>query len=165
MNNLELKAEYPNCKALELIKKLPITASEILDQEDIYFKVNKDRLKLRSINNKRHELIWYSRADETKAKNSNYEVYEVTNVDILKNMLTQTLGIKIIVRKKREVYIYNDCRIHIDKVEKLGEYVEFEVIMTAKRTEIEAQELMNFLINHFELATEQFISGSYSDLY
>ena len=164
MNNIELKAHYLNDKALDLVKKLQISNEYVLQQLDTYFNINKDRLKLREINNERAELIWYSRPDELEAKNSNYEIYESNNSNNLKKVLTSSLGVKVVVNKLRKAYIYNDCRIHIDKVENLGEFLEFEVVMIPERTDEQAKELMKFLKNHFKINNDDLINVSYSDM-
>ncbi|MEW5820769.1 MAG: class IV adenylate cyclase [Cyanobacteriota bacterium] len=164
MKNLELKVKYASDIALKLANKLELSESFDLIQVDTYYKVNQGRLKLRSINNKDHELIWYQRADRIDAKESTYEIFRTKDPEQMKLILKHSLGIKVIVEKHRQAFIYKDCRIHIDKVSQLGEFLEFEVVMIPDRTEQEANELMDFLIRHFNIKTDQLINVSYSDL-
>lgn len=164
MKNLELKAIYSNELALKLVKNLELTSSDCLYQKDIYFNVNFGRLKLRSINNNKYELIRYSRPDLTNSKESTYEIYQPGDPELLLNMLTQSLGIKTIIKKTRNLFMFNNTRIHIDKVDDLGEFVEFEVLMIPDRLPSEAQEIMDLLINHFKIKQSDLIEGSYSDL-
>lgn len=164
MKNLELKAKYPNDKAFELVKQLQIDESFVLKQVDTYFDAGKNRLKLREINDSGSELIWYSRPDELNAKSSHYEIYNTGDPAGLKKILELSIGVKTIVEKARNAFIYKDCRIHIDKVRDIGEFIEFEVVMTPGRTEQEAESLMQFLINHFKIDDKDLINVSYSDL-
>lgn len=71
-------------------------------------------------------------------------------------------GIKVIVEKRRKVYIFKNARIHIDNVSGLGNFIEFEVIYSGD--EKQSEDLMKFLINKFALKQEDFIKVSYSDL-
>lgn len=164
MENLELKATYSNTVALEKVRELEISESYNLQQQDTYFSVDGCRLKLRSINEKEHELIWYSRPDKLEAKASNYEIYNSLSPKDLKTVLSKALGISVVVRKLRRAYIYKDCRIHVDTVDNLGEFIEFEVVMIPGRTPQEASQLMDFLKNHFNVKQKDLITVSYSDL-
>lgn len=164
MKNLELKATLSNKEALKKVKELNIKESYDFEQVDMYFNVSSERLKLRIINGKEYELISYSRPDILSAKDSNYEIYVSQEPEKLQMMLISTLGLKVTVEKRRKVFIYNDCRIHVDNVVDLGEFIEFEVVMIDGRTEEEAQQLMQFLMNHFQITDEKLIHCSYSDL-
>lgn len=52
-------------------------------------------------------------------------------------------------------------RIHLDKVAKLGLFIEFEV---AVRNKHQAQERMKVLWKRFGIRKSRVVSGSYSDL-
>lgn len=164
MQNLELKAYYPVDRALERVKMLDILQSYDLLQEDTYFSVDGCRLKLRSINNKEHELIWYSRPDTLEAKASCYEIYQSAEPEQLKKVLSAALGVSVVVKKLRKAFIYKNCRIHIDSVEDLGEFIEFEVMMIPGRTAEQASNLMEELKNHFQIKHKDLIEASYSNL-
>lgn len=164
MKNLELKATYANEIALNLVKKLEITYSNILIQKDIYFNVNNGRLKLRSIDDKTFELIWYLRENKENSKYSNYEILEIIDYKKTIQILELSLGVKTIVDKTRNVFLWKDCRIHIDCVANLGEFIEFEIIMIPNRTRLEADQLMQILTDHFAITKNNLVKESYSDL-
>lgn len=164
MKNLELKVKYANEDAFKLVENLSCSSFDVLYQEDVYFNVEQGRLKLRSINNLRHELIYYLRSNTFDAKDSYYEIYETTSPESLKTILEKMHGVKVVVSKKRSVYIYKDCRIHIDYVSDLGEFLEFEVVMIPGRTEKQAKDLINFLKITFNIIDNDLIDVSYSDL-
>jgi adenylate cyclase len=164
MNNLEIKARYPNDRALRLVQSLDITEYYEFNQTDVYFNVPENRLKLRSINDESAELIYYARPDRPEAKNSYYEIYQTKDPAQLQKLLTLIFGIKNTVIKTRKVYIYKDCRIHIDNVQGLGEFLEFEVVIIHGRTAEEAQKLMQYLTEHFNITAADLVNISYTDL-
>ena len=65
------------------------------------------------------------------------------------------------MKKKREIFIFDNIRIHLDKVENLGEFLEFEIVYDNYE---QAKKQMKFLINYFKLNRNNFINNSYSDL-
>lgn len=163
--NLELKAKFPNIKrAVEIAKSLSETEGEVLEQTDTYYNVPEGRLKLREIKNGgniQSELIWYDRDEEGEERISHYERVPLDDAEGFTAILTHSLGADVKVQKQRTVYIWNNCRIHIDLVEQLGPYVEFEVTETQKDN---ARERLNHLIETFGITELDIINCSYADL-
>jgi predicted adenylyl cyclase CyaB len=79
----------------------------------------------------------------------------------LKEQLSSALGVRVIVKKKRELFLLDETRIHLDDVEGLGTYLEFEIPV---RDEQEAYGQMTFLREQFEVDRGSIFTGSYSDL-
>lgn len=75
-------------------------------------------------------LVFYDRPDTEGPKISNYEIVTLdsNNCQKMKNVLTQTNGILGSVKKIRHLYMVGETRIHIDKVENLGNFMELEVM-------------------------------------
>ena len=48
---------------------------------------------------------------------------------MLKKTLVMALGLVGIVQKTRYLFHYGQTRIHLDKVEKLGHFIEFEYVL------------------------------------
>lgn len=96
-------------------------------QEDTYFKVDKGRLKLR-LGNVEQNLIYYLRPDQAGPKRSDVFLHKPTDGDSLKTVLSASLGVKIVVRKAREIYFVDNVKFHLDQVEGLGTFVEIEAI-------------------------------------
>lgn len=130
-------------------------------QEDIYYVVKKGRLKLRIINGKTGNLIHYFRSNKTRQRISDYTISETETPEKLKRILNSLFQKLITVKKRREIFIVENIRIHLDKVESLGNFLEFEIII---KSEKQAEAVMRKLITHFELDEKQFIKVSYSDL-
>jgi adenylate cyclase class 2 len=153
-----LRAKY-KARTYISVKKNPRMFSE--SQKDIYYNVSKGRLKLRIIDGKRGTLIFYERKEKTGKRISNYLLAETGNPAELDNIMRKLYKVLVIVNKKREIYIANNVRIHVDKVRGLGNYLEFEIIFNSIR---EAKKTMTELITLFGLKENTFIKSSYSDL-
>jgi predicted adenylyl cyclase CyaB len=161
--NLEIKCRYPSAaKARERAKALGASARGILRQTDTYFKVDSGRLKLREINGKQFELIYYRRPDSKSTRYSDYSIISLPEARSAKSLFRSHFGVTVVVRKKRTLFLYKNARIHIDTVAGLGTFVEFEVVVTKGKRQ--AQELMNVLLQQFGIVPSMLIGGSYSDM-
>lgn len=160
--NLELKAKYPNIKRAEAIAcEFTQLQGETIGQVDTYFLVPHGRLKLREIEGQGSELIWYDRDESEMERISHYERCPVHDTAVLRTLLERAFGVDVTVRKKRTVYVWNNCRIHIDMVDTLGPFVEFEVL---NGTDDDAQERMKFLVREFGITELDIVNCSYADL-
>jgi predicted adenylyl cyclase CyaB len=110
------------------------------------------------------ELIFYHRPDQAGPKISQYEISETKDPEGLKNILQKAFGIRNTVIKTRHLYRQGRTRIHLDRVESLGEFIELEVVLSDSDAladgENEAQELMNKL----GIKAEHLIELAYIDL-
>ena len=69
-------------------------------------------------------MIYYAREDVAGARESHCELYHVEDPEGLKAMLTKALGVSAVVAKRRETLVIGNVRIHLDKVQGLGGFVE-----------------------------------------
>lgn len=71
-------------------------------------------------------MIYYERPDESELKISTYEIVEldVASAQKITSLLTKSLGIKIVVEKERNLWMYENTRIHLDIVQGLGCFSE-----------------------------------------
>ncbi len=129
--NLELKARVPDlASAREAALELGAVPSAVEQQRDTFFNARYGRLKLREIAGEPAYLIGYRRPDEQAARISEYTLVPVPNPQALKHALSQTLGIWLVVAKRREILLWDHVRIHLDTVEQLGTFVEFEAVLS-----------------------------------
>jgi len=134
-----------------------------MHQIDTYFNVPKGRLKLREIDGETAQLVYYKRADENVSRYSNYSIVEITDASEFKQMMMDALGVKAIVDKARELWMYGNTRIHVDDVDGLGHFVELETVIT-NQTNTEAQAEHNFVKRALEIDDAEIVPVSYSDL-
>ena len=159
--NLELKARVENHEAIKhILKNIGATFEKILDQIDIYYKVEDGLLKLR-IENGNYSLIKYNREEEKSDRWSNYYVVKMEGTET-ELLFSSLFPIETEVLKKRELYLYKNTRIHIDTVENLGKFIELETVVHGEREY--AKELFDEMIELLNLDLSDQIRSSYRDL-
>ena len=134
-----------------------------MKQVDTYFNVPKGRLKLREIDDKESMLVYYERPDQLASKESNYFIYPSADGRALKDILSKSLGIKIEVRKTRELYMIGYTRVHLDEVSGLGQFMELETVIE-NQSENEAKKENLDIISKLEIKGSDMIKNSYSDM-
>jgi predicted adenylyl cyclase CyaB len=163
--NVEFKARVANPDMLEarLQSLNPVYRGED-HQVDTYFNVTVGRLKLRE-GNIEHALIHYDRKNDRGAKQSDIILYEHQPSEALKAILVKTLGVKVIVDKRRRIYFIDNVKFHFDTVEGLGKFIEVEAIDRAGDIGIEKlREQCRFYAELFDLQEDNYIANSYSDM-
>ena len=165
-HNIEIKAR---CNDASFIRQLLLNQNALFkgvdEQTDTYFHVNNGRLKLRqgTIEN---SLIFYKRENIAGPKMSQVNLFQVDHgSDLLKEILTNANGIKVVVKKKREIYYIKNVKFHIDEVPGLGSFVEIEagnILADLPREELKAQ--CDFYLKEFKISPEDLVDVSYSDM-
>lgn len=133
----------------------------VIRQTDTYFHTARGRLKLRRTGGGGAELIQYDRPDDPSARWSTYVRIPVQEPDALEGALRRSLGVRSVVRKERTVYLYRTARIHIDEVDGLGTFLEFEIVETPAA---DAGVLMAELQHAFAVRHEDVCPGSYGEM-
>jgi adenylate cyclase class 2 len=163
--NLELKAPCPDLEAVRArVLALPPHAHSREEQTDTYIHVPTGRLKLREIAGSRAELIWYDRPDAAKSRVSCYQLTPVADAAGLKTLLAAALGIRGAVRKQRGIYLWQNVRIHLDRVAGLGDFIEFEAVLSFGNDLDASQSRLQHLYQQLGIDPGQAIATSYSDL-
>src|SRR5262249_50856778 len=122
------------------------------------------RLKLREIEGRPAVLIWYERPDNTPARSSHYHLVPVADAAALKATLSAALGVRGTVSKRREIYLYQNVRIHLDEVARLGSFVEFEAVLADDANLPVAHALLNQLTDLLGISAADYLAPSYADL-
>lgn len=161
--NLELKAKAPEpARVAAALQRLGARDEGVLVQRDTYFHVPHGRLKLREIEGSASLLIAYDRPEDQAQRFSRFRITEVADVPGLIAVLTQALGLRGVVAKRRHLYLWQDSRIHLDEVEGLGSFLEFEVL--SQGDTCSDWDRMEALMTTFGLRDADAIQASYSDL-
>lgn len=163
--NIEIKARTLRLEEIrETLKTCGAEFKGTDHQVDTYFKVNQGRLKLRE-GNIENRLIYYERGDIAEPKKSTVVLHKNSPGSNLKELLTKSLGISVVVNKIREIYFIENVKFHLDDVLGLGSFVEIEAIdLSGNLGEKKLLEQCNFYIDLFGLTKEEMITSSYSDL-
>lgn len=163
--NVEIKVRLSSLEATEdIARRISDSGPEILSQEDVFFPCESGRLKLRILGPDRGELIFYRRPDQEGPKTSSYHITITSDPSSLRETLAAALGERAVVRKNRKVYLAGRTRIHLDRVESLGYFLELEVVLAesegVETGMAEARELMARL----DLSLTDLVSTAYIDL-
>jgi adenylate cyclase, class 2 len=159
--NLELKIELKNHKDVEtILKKLKAEKVNEFNQKDIYYKCKSGLLKLR-IEEKGESLIKYLRDEKGKNRWSEFEVIHFSENNSEK-FFKGILNTEAIVSKKRVLYMYDNTRIHLDKVKGLGYFLELETLMLKDKDD--AKKRFDFIARELKLDMKKQIKKSYRDL-
>jgi adenylate cyclase class 2 len=165
MENIEIKARCTNLRQMEqAVKAAGALWERNIEQVDIYFSVNHGRLKLRRENGKDQALIYYDRPDTNSPRLSHYEVVPMAPGQKIARTLEQALGVKTTVCKRRQLWRLDNIRIHLDEVEGLGSFIEFEVEVLPGRDIGGCRAQADELMQHLAISPSDLIAGSYSDL-
>jgi predicted adenylyl cyclase CyaB len=131
-------------------------------QVDTYFRVADGRLKLRE-GNLENALIFYLRPNQAGPKKSEVTLSEVPPGSDIRAVLSKALGVLVTVDKDREIYFVDNVKIHLDRVEALGEFIEVEAIGAASEVPRLREQCESFL-REFGVKDADLIEGSYSDM-
>ncbi len=163
--NIEIKARIESVETLALkVVALAIEGPIEIAQDDTFFRCDSGRLKLRAFSNESGELIFYRRANQLGPKESFYLRSPTSDPDAMRTSLSLAYGQVGRVRKHRTLFLVGRTRVHLDRVEGLGHFLEIEVMLAddepSERGVREAHELMEKLGVH----PSQLIEGAYIDL-
>jgi predicted adenylyl cyclase CyaB len=163
--NLERKTRCADLTAVaRLLERLDTRLEGVQLQTDTYFHVRFGRLKLRVINGSDAVLIWYERPNEPATRLSRYHLASVGDPEALRVALTAGLGVRGEVRKQRTICHFHNVRIHLDDVDGLGKFVEFEAVLSATDGEEISHQRLAELGSALGLDAAQDQAGSYADL-
>lgn len=159
MPNIEIKAKCTDVNSVRLIaENLKTQYVGKLHQVDTYFTTQQGRLKLWEINGKESQLIPYFKEYSTGPIKSSYSVLTVSDPKNVKDIFNKILGTVTIVDKKREVFLIDNVRVHLDEVKDLGTFIEFEAVYEENSPEDKEREVSKvyelmdtFQINQLDL--------------
>ena len=134
------------------------------EQTDTYFNVDKGRLKLRE-GNIENNLIYYERPNQAGPKDSRFNLVKIGDAAGLKEVMTRSVGIKVVVQKRREIYYINNVKFHIDEVPWLGSFIEIEAgNILADLSQQELKEQCDHYLKAFGVNEADLVEVSYSDM-
>ena len=162
--NVELKALDPDpARTLELALAIGAEDQGVIVQRDTYFRVRDGRLKLREEESGEAHLIAYSRPDAAEVRVSSYRVVPVPDPEGLRAALAETNGVDVVVEKRRRLLLWETVRIHLDEVEGLGSFLEFEAVASPESDLERERRQVAQLREALEIRDEALREGSYAD--
>jgi predicted adenylyl cyclase CyaB len=163
--NIEIKARIESVESIarkvaRLADKGPIEIA----QDDTFFACPNGRLKLRAFSSAEGELIFYRRPDRTGPKESFYLIAPTSAPDALRDTLSMAYGKVGRVHKHRTLYLVGRTRIHLDRVEGLGHFLEIEVVLSDEQSAESGETVAHDLMRKLGISPDQLIEGAYVDL-
>lgn len=161
---VEFKARYEDHgKARALLA----TADHVgtVRQVDTYFSLGERRLKVRTFEGREDgQLVYYERPDAGGVKSSEVLLASLPRVRDVLEILRRVLPVQAEVRKVRDLFRFQGVQVHLDVVEGLGRFLEFERVLEPGVTEVEARAQLEGLRAYFQVPEEDVMASSYSDL-
>jgi adenylate cyclase class IV len=163
--NIEIKARLLDVAAAEATAiRLCDFGPELIHQEDVFFHAEGMRLKLRIFSPNCGELISYERPDTVDARLSQYSIVPTSDPQVLLQVLSKILGVVGWVKKDRILYLVGQTRIHIARVQDLGDFLELEVVLRSGQSASEGKAIAEALLVEFGIAADQLLGEAYIDL-
>lgn len=163
--NIEIKARVTDLD--ETARRAASVAGEgpwTIEQDDTFFTCPDGRLKLRDFGNGNGELIFYQRPDRAGPGQSEYRITPTQDPGGLRAVLAEALGVAGRVRKRRLLFLAGRTRIHLDRVEKLGDFLELEVVLADGETSGIGEAEARYLMEQLHIADADLVDVAYVDL-
>lgn len=163
--NIEIKAELTVDqfdRIRGMVEELEIKP-ERLEQRDTYFDVDSGRLKLREFADGTAELIAYWRPDQQQTSTSRYIRTPIVEPDLIRQSLQQCCGLRGVVSKRRFVFIADNTRIHLDEVERLGCFLELEVVLDQGDQTADGELIAREWMRRLGIEDHSLVADSYID--
>ena len=158
--NLELKIRVTSHQSFKkILEQIGAENKGMLKQTDVYYSIPNGLLKLR-IENGNESLIFYNRNENNKNRWSDFEVLQFANAKGEK-FFNNLFDVEVIVKKKRELFYYDNTRIHLDTVKYLGNFLELETLVINGK--VDAKKRFEKIIGLLKLNESKQIRKSYRD--
>lgn len=163
--NVEIKARIESKESIfPAAARLADEGPVEIVQDDTFFRCERGRLKLRTFSKDEGELIFYQRSDQSGPKESFYVVSPTASPDTLRESLSLAYGAAGRVRKTRTLFLAGRTRIHLDRVEGLGDFLELEVVLAEGEPSQAGRAVARELMRKLGISEEQLVECAYVDL-
>ncbi|MFL6695687.1 MAG: class IV adenylate cyclase [Vitreoscilla sp.] len=163
--NVEIKARVADMDALRARAAAIADSGPVqIPQDDTFFGCDNGRLKLRVFENGHGELIFYRRPDAGGPKVSFYVLSPTTSPDTLREALTLANGQQGRVVKHRTLFLVGRTRVHLDRVQGLGDFMELEVVLGEDESVDDGVREAHELMARLRVPAECLVQGAYHDL-
>jgi adenylate cyclase len=162
--NIEIKARIASVELLRpRVAALADQGPVEIAQDDRFYECPNGRLKLRRFAPDRGELIFYRRADESGPKESFYLRSPTSDPEGLHATLAAAWGERGRVLKQRTLYLAGRTRIHLDRVEGLGDFLELEVVLADDEPADAGVREAHSVMTRLGVDASQLVQGAYLD--
>jgi predicted adenylyl cyclase CyaB len=133
------------------------------EQVDRYYELDGSRrVKMRTFG-KTAQLIEYDRPENDGVRTSRYRITPVRDADAGVCLVPKGDPL-VVVRKRREIHLLDNVRIHLDEVDGLGAFLELEAVVDGDHDESRCRTQVDAILSALDLGDVEPIAASYSDL-
>ncbi len=163
--NIEIKARVGDLDSTRTTAlELGARPHAIERQTDRYYTVDgAHRVKLRTVAGGRAELVEYRRPEAAGVRASDYTVTPVRDATAGLCLVPKGKPL-VVVRKRREVLLWENVRIHLDEVDRLGTFVELEAVVDDRHDDAACRAHVATLLAALGLTDADLIRASYAEL-
>lgn len=163
--NIEIKARLADLdSARTTALELGASPHAVEEQADRYYTVDgARRVKLRTVASGRAEIIEYRRSELAGVRASDYTVTPVRDAAAGFCLVPKGTPL-VVVRKRREVLLWENVRIHLDEVDRLGTFVELEAVVDDRHDDAACRAQVATLLAALGLTDADLIRASYAEL-
>jgi adenylate cyclase class IV len=166
VRNIEIKAVVPDLETIRVkASALAGGSPQVHEQHDTFFVVPRGRLKVRAFPDGLGELIAYERANQHGPKLSTYSRVPCRDARELAETLARVLPVRGVVAKHREVFLAGRARIHLDRVDGLGSFVELEVVLRDDESPEAGYAEARQLLAALDIPDSALLPSAYIDLF
>jgi len=165
--NVEIKARLSQAefdRVMNLAGEITTEPHQVLFQCDTFFNTAVDRLKLREFSDGSAELIAYTRNDQHRPKASGYTRTLIPEPKGFLEAMRNSVGIRGVVEKQRDLFMVGATRIHLDQVQGLGTFLELEVVLKIGQSVEQGVVIAEGLMLQLGIEPDWLISHAYIDL-
>jgi len=146
------------------LERLAAGPPQTLDQRAVFYLGAAGRLTLRYFPDGTGELIQYDRPDRPGPKTSHFRLYRTAAAAELAGVLDAALPRAGEVCKRRRLYLVGRTRVHLDRVEGLGDFLELEVVLAPGESPDQGERETWALLADLGVAPADLVAGAYVDL-
>ena len=132
-------------------------------QQDTYFNVTNGGLKLREEHPGRPHLVQFERANEPQQRESRYRIIDIEDGSMLSTPIAAAIGVRVVVTKRRRLFLWRDVRIHLDDVERLGRFIELEAVAQPDSDLAHEHQLIAELRDVLAITDERLVAVGYAE--
>jgi adenylate cyclase class 2 len=82
---------------------------------------------------------------------------------MLSAALAATIGVRVVVTKRRRLFLWRDVRIHLDNVERLGRFIELEAVAPPNSDLTHEHRLIAELRDALAITDERLVAVGYAE--
>lgn len=135
-----------------------------ITQSDTFFDCPQGTLKLRTRDEQEGRLMVHTPAPASEPGLSTYASTPTAEAATLRETLSLAYGVLGRVRIDRMLYVHDDTRIHLDRIEEVGDFIELEITLNDGESADIALRRAHGLMRRLGVGDSRLVDGTYLDI-